>query len=175
MQIRKATLGVAAFLSLLLSITVAPTALADSQKQKYDMNDRIAFEKGASGSGKISVHKDSMRVAVKAKGLIPKHQYEMTLAIGAAGVPPFFSDPVIVSCGPKTSSGGGGLSIRCAIDLIQLLGPGEYRVDIFLTHIQPTEPAGDPSFGLPGVLLPVVLDRDPLLACQPATLVMVPE
>ncbi len=44
MQIRKTTLGAATILSLLLSITVAPTALADSEKQNFDMQDDFAGE-----------------------------------------------------------------------------------------------------------------------------------
>ena len=162
MQIRKTTLGATAILSLLLSITVAPTALADSQKDEYDMNDRFATEMGASGSGKISVHRDSVRVAVKAEGLEPKHQYEMKLTIGPAGD---FDPTNVVTCGPKTSNRRGKANFRCDIDLVQLLGPGTYRVDIFVTHIHP---GGDGD-------LAAVLNRDPLLACQPAPQVMVPE
>jgi hypothetical protein len=167
----RTSLGLTAVIALWLSITVAPTALADSQEQEYDMNDRFAFEKGASGSGKLSVHKDSIKVAVKAEGLIPKHEYEMKLTIGDPDDAPVAGDPVVVTCGPKTSSSSGKLRIRCTIDLLDFLAPGTYRVDIFLTHIHSTDPAGDPD----GELLAVVLGRDPLLACQPATTVMVPE
>jgi len=53
-----------------------------------------------------------------------------------------------------------------------LLLPGdEYRLDFFVTHIHPTVP------GMPGtgVLLSDVLDRDPLLACAPASVHTVPQ
>ena len=108
----RTSLGLTALIVLLLSITVAPTALADSQKQEYAMNDDFAFEKGASGSGKLSVRKDSIKVEVKAEGLIPKHQYEMKLTIGNcppgasnAGEcdAPIIGDPFVVTCGSKTA------------------------------------------------------------------------
>jgi len=88
MQIRKTTLGVATILSLLLSITVAPTALADSEKQNFDMRADFATEQtGASGSGVSRTHKDSVRIQVRAEGLLPHHQYEMKVTI-TTGRPP---------------------------------------------------------------------------------------
>ncbi len=158
---RGIVIGLVTVIALLLSITVG--LAKGSQKQEYEMRDDFATEDGASGSGKLSVHKDSIRVEVKAEGLDPKHQYEMKLTIG----PPGAFDPTnVVTCGPKTSSHRGGKArFRCAIDLVQLLGPGTYRVDIFVTHIHPGGHGG----------LAAVLDRDPLLACEPAPQVMVPE
>ncbi len=157
---RGIVIGLVAVIALLLSITVG--LAKDSQKQEYDMNDRFADDGGASGSGKISVHKNSIRVKVKAEDLEPHHQYEMKLTIGPAGD---FAPTNVVTCGPKTSNRRGKANFRCDIDLVQLLGPGTYRVDIFVTHIHP---GGDGD-------LAAVLNRDPLLACQPAPQVMVPE
>ncbi len=171
MQIGKTTLGAATILSLLLSITVGPTALADSEKQNFDMLADFATEQtGASGSGVSRTHRDSVRIAVKAEGLLPHHQYEMKVTIGDEGVPPVMGDPVVVSCGPETSNRRGKARFRCAIDLVQLLGPGVYRTDFFVTHIHPT----GPGVGL-GVPLSVVLDRDPLLRCAPASVHTVPQ
>ncbi len=175
---RRIVIGLVAVIALLLSITVG--LAKGSQKQEYEMRNDFATEMGASGSGKLSVHKDSIRVEVKAEGLDPKHQYELKLTIGpcppvAMGAgdcdPPFLSGASVVTCGPKTSSRSGKLRIKCTIDLLDFLAPATYRVDIFLTHIFPTV---DGLAGT-GADLTGVLDRDPLLRCAPATIVMVPE
>ncbi len=177
---RRIVIGLVAVIALLLSITV-PTALADDdQEQEFAMLDDFATElTGASGSGKSEVRRDSVRIEVKAEGLLPRHQYEMKVTIGdcppepssaADCVPPVMGDPAVVTCGPETSNRRGKARFRCAIDLVQLLGPGTYRTDFFVTHIHPT----GPGFGL-GVPLSGVLDRDPLLACAPASVHTVPQ
>ena len=175
---RGTVMGLAAVIALLFSITVAPTALADSEKQNFDMLVDFATEQtGASGSGVARTHKDSVRIEVRAKGLLPHHQYEMKVTI--VDCPPFpmnasfcdspvVDDPLVVSCGPETSNSSGNARFRCAIDLVQLFGAGTYRTDFFVTHIHPTGPGvGPPLSG--------VLDRDPLLRCFPASTHMVPE
>ncbi len=134
---------------------------------------------GASGSGVARTHKDSVRIQVRAEGLLPHHQYEMKVTIGdcppdpnsaADCVPPVEGDPVVVTCGPETSNRRGKARFRCAIDLVQLLDPGTYRTDFFVNHIHHT----GLGVGL-GVPLSGVLDRDPLLRCAPASTHMVPE
>ena len=160
-------MALAAVTALLFSIAFAPTALANDQEEEFDMNDRLATEKGASGSGKTAVDGDSVEFEVNAKGLLPDHQYEMKITIVPQGFGPTASDANVVTCGPVTSNSAGDARFRCDIDLVQLRRPGAYRLDLFVTHIHPTVSGGNPA-------LSAVLDRDPLLACQPAPMVMVP-
>ena len=164
-------LGLAVLTTLLLSITVAPTALAvkGDQEQVFDMNDRFATENGASGSGEAKVDGDTLKAEVEAAGLIPGHQYEMKITIGPGGLLPFQA-PLFVSCGLVTSEPDGEAEFECDINLVQLFGAGLYRLDLFVTHNHPTV-SGTPGTG---TLISDALDRDPLLACQPAVFVDVP-
>ena len=165
---RGIVIGLVAVIALLLSVTV-PTALADDdQEQEFDMNDRFATEDGASGSGEIEVDGDIVEIEVEAEGLLPNHQYEMKVTIGPAFEP--FAPTNVVTCGPVTSEDDGEVEIECDLDLVQLLEPGAYRVDLFVTHIHPTV-EGE---GEVGVLLTALFNRDPLLSCQPAPVVVVP-
>ncbi len=175
---RGIVIGLVAVIALLLSITVG--LAKDNQKQEFAMLDDFAAENGASGSGESSVSKGSVKIKVKAEGLLPRHQYEMKVII-TTGRPPIVGLPpdAVVTCGPETSNRRGKARFKCDIDLVQLateqdflLMPGdEYRLDFFVTHIHPTDPAGNPQGGDPdpGVILPLVLDRDPLLRCSPAS------
>ena len=156
--------------ALLFSMVAVPTALANDQEEEFDMNDRLATEKGASGIGKTAVNGDSVEFEVKAEGLLPNQQYELRITFGTAGLPPVPGNLAVVSCGPVTSIRNGDAKFRCDVDLVQLVGPGAYRLDLFITRIRPTV-AGS---GATGIALSGVLGRDPLLACQPAPMVMVP-
>ncbi len=175
---RGIVIGLVAVIALLLSITV-PTALAgDDQEQEFAMLDDFATEDGASGSGESEVDGDFVEVAVDAEGLLPYHQYEMKVTIGPCTSPaiadcdaPIVGMPAVVTCGWENSDSDGEVEFDCDLDLVELLGPGTYRLDFFVTHIHPTDPAGNPQGGDPdpGVILPLVLDRDPLLRCSPAS------
>ncbi len=176
---RGIVIGLVAVIALLLSVTV-PTALADDdQEQEFDMNDRFATEDGASGSGESEVDGDFVQIDVDAEGLLPHHQYEMKVTIGFCSAPHIFDcdapvggpPPAIVTCGWENSDGHGDVEFDCDLDLVELLGPGTYRLDFFVTHIHPTV---DGCCGV-GPLLTTVLDRDPLLACQPASVHTVPQ
>ena len=81
--------------------------------------------------------------------------------------------PTVVTCGPVRSDDDGEVELDCDLDLVELLGPGPatYRLDFFLTHFHPT----GPGVGFPGIPISVVLDRDPLLRCAPASLHTVPQ
>ena len=136
-------------------------------KEKFDMNDRFATETGASGSGKVNVHDGSVKIKVKAKDLLPNHQYELKVSIGPGGDPTlggFNPTGGVVTFGPVTSGKHGKIKFKVDLDLLGLLGPGLYRLDLFVTHTDPTVPGS----GGVGEFLTTLLDRDPLLACEPA-------
>jgi len=151
---RGIVIGLVAVIALLLSITVG--LAKDNQKQKFAMLDDFAAETGASGSGESSVSKGSVKIKIKAEGLRPHHQYELKVII-TTGRPPIVGLPpdAVVTCGPETSNRRGKARFKCDIDLVQLateqgflLDPGdEYRLDFFVTHIHPTDPAGNPQGG----------------------------
>ncbi len=168
---RGIAIGLVAVIALLLSITLG--LAKDNQKQEFAMLDDFATEiTGASGSGESKVHKDSVRIKVKAEGLLPRHQYEMKVTIGDEGVPPVMGDPIFVTCGPERSNRRGKAQFRCELDLVDITGaPGTYRLDFFVTHNHAT------GLGAPGngEILSGVLDRDPLLRCAPASTHTVPE
>jgi len=178
-------IGLATVIALLLGITVAPTALADDdQEQEFAMLDDFATEDGASGSGESEVDGDFVEIEVEAEDLLPDHQYELKVTIGFCALgtirenimsdcdAPVGPTPTVVSCGPERSDSDGEVEFDCDLDLVELLGagPATYRLDFFVTHFHPT----DPGVGL-GVPLSVVLDRDPLLRCAPASLHTVPQ
>jgi len=172
---RGIVIGLATVIALLLGITVAPTALADDdQEQEFAMLADFATEQtGASGSGESEVDGDIVEIEVEAEGLLPYHQYEMKVTISPEGDlrPPPETDPIFVTCGWENSDSDGEVEFDCDLDLVQLRGPGIYRLDFFVTHIHATEPGKD---GTPGVPLSAIFERDPLLRCAPASIHMVP-
>lgn len=156
---RARVLALAAVISLLLSMMLTQTALASQEVfDIFDMNDRFATEKGASGLGKIRHTQEGSIVLdrLQAKNLAPKHDFEVVVTVGRNRVPAFV--PVhIETSDPITSSANGNLEINNFF--VGDFDPGVYRVDIFVVH---THPADDPP-----------LTRDLLLACQPAPFVTV--
>ena len=180
---RGIVIGLAAVIALLLGLTVAPTALAHGvQEQEFDMNARFASAMGASGSGESEVNGGFVEVQVDAEGLLPHHQYEMKITIGACPPDALSAGgcdspageflPVVVTCGWEESDHFGEVRFDCHLDLVELLGAGTYRLDFFLTHFHFTGPG---KAGTAGVPISLILDRDPLLRCSPASLHTVPQ
>ena len=146
--------------SLLMVVMVAAPAAAD-ESHEFDMNDRFATEKGASGSGEVEVDDGSVEIKVEAEGLEPNHKYELHVTIDF--------DPDSVIFGPVTSDDDGEIEFEEDLDLVALVGPGTYRLDFFVTHIHDTV-AG--TVGV-GEFITGLLDRDPLLSCEPAAMVTI--
>jgi hypothetical protein len=145
------------------------TALAEHKKfDVFDMNDRFATETGASGFGKIRVTQEGPVLdRLHVKKLLPNHLYEVHVTIQLADPGDFSGDVDIVTSGPITSNADGHLKIKN----LDLGSPdsGTYRIDVFVTHPHPTVEGSGPT----GEFLTTLLDRDPLLACQPAPVVTV--
>ena len=136
-------------ISLLLSVIVAPTALA-KKDIKFDMNDRIdTTGTGASGDGKVNVKKDgSMDLEIKAKDLQSDTNYEVVVVIGPDGDLSF--NPATVLRFPVTTDKKGKLK-KFKIKKFNLeLAPGTYRFDFLVMP-----PGADPLVG------PYILACDP--------------
>ncbi len=147
------------------------TALAGKPTfETFDMDDLFATETtGASGFGKVRATQEGcIEVSgVNAKNLRPDHAYEVTVTIQLAVPGDFTGDVDIVTSAAITSDADGDLEIN-DFDL-GCLDPGTYRLDVFVTHIHATVAGSGPT----GEFLTTLLDRDPLLACQPAPMVVV--
>jgi hypothetical protein len=148
------------------------TALAEHKTfDIVDMNDRFATQTfpGSGGFAKVEVAQEgSIEVSrLHAKKLAPDHLYEVLVTIQLADPGDFSGDVDIVSSGPITSNANGHLKIK-NLDLGSF-DPDTYRVDIFVTHTHATVAGSGPT----GAFLSSLLDRDPLLACQPFPVVTV--
>ncbi len=152
-------------------VGTTPTALASQpQFDFFDMNDRFASDTtGANGFARVRhTQEGSIEIAmVQVENLLPKHSYELQVTIQLADPGDFTGDVDIVTSGPITTNPDGHLLIK-RVDLGNF-DEANYRLDLFVTHTHPTVP------GSPGVgeFLTTLLDRDPLLACEPAPVVTV--
>jgi hypothetical protein len=158
--------GVAVLLLFSLPVLAAP------RFEKDDMNDRGAtetFAPFAHGHVKTELRQTGLVeiFRVNAAGLDPRHDYEVlvTVQLESCGFDPSCLD--VVSSGPVTASDEGNLLVK---DLgLGNLAPGTYRFDIFVTHNHITVPG---AAGV-GEFITSLINRDPLLACQPAPIVVV--
>ena len=153
-------LSLSVVIALLLSIVVAPTALANDEDQEFDMNDRFASVagKGASGDGEVEVDDGSVEIEVEAEGLLPNHAYQLIVTVGPQGAP-FQAGFFDVTFVPVTSDDDGEIEFDEELDL----DPGSYRLDLFVTHVHTILTPAIPQIG----------NFDPLLACAPAPMVTV--
>jgi len=130
----------------------------------FKMDDRFATEQtGASGFGKIrAAQEDCIEVTgINAKGLTPNQEYEFKVTI--SDDPEDFPNNIVrvVTSSPIDSDEDGDIEISNLA--LGCFSPGNYRVDLFVTHtFEPTELNGP---------IAVALERDPLLACIPAPVV----
>jgi hypothetical protein len=148
-----------------------PSALASQpQFDFFDMNDRFASETtGANGFARIRhTQEGSIEIAmVQVENLLPNHPYELQVTIQLAVPGDFTGDIDIVTSGAITTNPDGHLLIK-KVDLGSV-AKGDYRLDLFVTHTHSTDPGSGPT----GEFLTTLMDRDPLLACQPAPVVTV--
>ncbi len=168
-------LGLAIVVGLVFSIGLGSSALAANPIfQTSPLNDRFASDagQGADGFAKVRTVQQGSLVfdSVIAKNLEPNTPYEIHVADTPG--PGFVFDEIV--CNKRvdvTTNGGGVIHVR-DIDLSGC-GPGTYRVDVLVT---PAEDSGNPE-NVPALhpLLPLIaaIDRDILLACQPAFTVTV--
>ncbi len=151
-------LSFAVLAGLLLSVVVASSVVAAGPQPTFDMNDRAATEAGAHGTGQVVVTQsgDFVVKKINAAGLEGGHEYVLTIIISPPG------DPVsgdVRRSAVVTSNPGGAVQFKNVN--YGALATGSYRVDLFVTHDHPTVAGTDPN-------LDAIIDRDPLLACQPA-------
>ncbi len=143
---------------------------AEAKNKTSDMNDRHAIEMtGAGGFATVAQNqKGTVEVArVKVKNLVSRHLYELKVTVLPAGGNPRTSFRLETSA-PTAAGKKGNLEFRKFN--VGGLPPGDYRVDVFVTHTHSLDTnAPDP----PDPPLSDRLDRDVLLACQPAFFVTV--
>ncbi len=146
------------FASLLLSMVVAPTVLAENNNDSSDMNDRFATapaDQGASGRANSKVNDGELSLHLVAKGLPADTDLEVHVVVGAGtvfgGGGGFFDFDVF-----ETKSDENG---RLKFDIkgfdLGLPDPGVYRLDFVVLRAG----IGSPTFD------------DFLLACEPAPII----
>ena len=153
----------------LASTFVGPTAEA-SHIKIFDMNDRNASKEFAgSGTGVSVVTGTSIDFKIMAEGLKPVELWEVIVTIRDPDTTPAESFAQITF--EAISDEKGELVFEKNDFDLKLLPPGEYRVDWILAHADFTEPGRTDT----GKGISLQTGRDPLLSCQPATFVTVPE
>lgn len=140
------------------------TQSRSSSGELFDMNDRFATEKtGANGFGKVFVTQSGGTIEVKliqAKGLLPNHEYELQVTFDD------FANFYTSACFASNPSGHWKIT---NFELPANFDPGDYRLDLFVTHCEPTVS----GLGDTGEFLTAFFDRDPLLSCMPFVMVTV--
>ncbi len=159
------------FIAVVTFLLLPLTAFADEPFAVFDMNDRLAieiFDPPAGGFGEVrEIQEGSIEIAkVKVENLLPKHLYVLTVTVQPPGS--FVPGNVfrIETSAPMTANKKGNLSIKKFS--VGSLDPDTYRVDLFITHTHPPDVGVDLAGGLA-----LLLNRDLLLACQPAPVVTV--
>ena len=151
-------LGIAIVVGLIFSVVLVSSAVAAGPQPEFDMNDRFATESGAHGTGRVVVTQSGNFVVkkVNAAGLLPNHDYVLTIIISPPGVPV----PGDVRTSAVVTSNPEG-TVQFKNVNYGALATGSYRVDVFVTHDHATTQGSNP-------VLHAILGVDPLLACQPA-------
>ncbi len=162
-------LSVLVALSLFAALALLPVSVQASPSTKVDWNDRFAGE--TTGATGFIIFKDTQQgttvgiQVLKAKSLQPNHEYEVWVTVSPWPGPPATNTISEQSFGSFWSNAHGNLQVSG----IQVSMPttGTWRVDVFLTHTGPTVP----GVGAVGPDLTLLLNRDPLLSCQPALII----
>jgi len=147
---------------------LTPTAQASHIKM-FDMNDRGASKDYPySGSGVSVVNGSNVDFMIQAKNLSPVDLYELRVMIRGKGPP--LSEPIAMVIFDVITDQQGDLVFEKSNFNLEFLPPGDYRVDWMITHASLTDTGRGP-----GEAVTAMTGRDPLLLCQPATTVTVPE
>ncbi len=161
-------LSVLVAVSLLATLTLLPVSVQARRSTTVDWNDRFAGE--TTGATGFIIFKDTQQgttvgiQVLKAKGLQPNHDYEIWVTVSAPATP---LDPSLSEqqSGTFTTNAAGNL----VVTRLQVVVPGSgtWRRDVFLTHIHATIT----GVGAFGPAITALLDRDPLLSCEPAVVI----
>ena len=153
---------------LLLSIWPAPTAQADHIKI-FDMNDRFAANNNDDeGSGVVVVDGNSVSFRIEAKNLKANEIYDVSVLIRVAGAD--VADQFAMINYQVPTDADGKLAFEKDDFNLDLLAPGDYRLDWMISH---------PDFTSKGQAEGTAQEirartgRDPLLTCQPGTTVTI--
>ena len=150
-------LSFAVLASLLLSIAVAPSVLADNNNDLSDMNDKFATDpadQGASGLAVSKVKDGNLDLHLVAKGLPTDTDLDVHVVVGSGpdfGGDGFFEFTVF----PITSDKNGRIKFDLKGFNLGLPEAGIYRLDFVVVRSDVASPTFD----------------DFLLACQPAPII----
>jgi len=157
-----------AITGLLLSIFPMPTAEAD-HINIFDMNDRLAANNNLhEGSGVAVVDGNSVSFRIEAENLMPLELYDVSVLIRVADAE--IADIFAMINYQVPTDADGKLAFEKDDFNLDLLAPGDYRLDWMISH---------PDFTSTGqaegnaTALRERSGRDPLLACQPATTITI--
>ncbi len=165
----KRTLTISLLISVLLlgALTLVPVSV--EAIEKVDLNDRFATETtGAEGTIKFKDIQKGIFMEIskiKVKGLLPNHDYEIWVTVSPPG-PPVANVISTQQFGPFTTNDDGKLKVKKL--QVTVSGTGTWRLDVFVTH---TDTTAEMGVGELGELIAGLLDRDPLLACEPGLII----
>jgi len=148
---------------------VAPTVQADHISM-FDMNDRNASKEIAgSGSGVAVVNGSNIDFMIVAKDLSALELYQVIVTVRKKGDP--MTDSVVAITYEVITDAEGQLSFEKSNFNLDLLPPGEWRVDYAIADPKATDPGRTDA----GKGFTAKMGLDPLLTCQPATILTVGE
>ena len=168
------TLALALVAFLTLDLLLTPTVLAKPINNDFDMNDRTATVDGpAGGSGTVTVNRNRVSFTIDVGGLTPNDdKYDLMVMIRASttGTPVPPGEMMALISYDTPTDADGKISFEKKNFNLELLQPGEYRLDWMISH--PDEVG--PGRGATGMALRAATGRDILLACQPGTTITIP-
>ena len=165
-----AIVGLAVVTGLLLSILPMPTARAD-HINIFDMNDRLAANNcNDEGSGVSVVDGNSVSFRIEAENLRANELYDLSVLIRVDGAA--VADVFAMNNYQVPTDADGKLEFEKENFNLELLAPGDYRLDWMISHPDFTSEGQAPGVAQE---LRARSGRDPLLACQPATTLTISE
>ena len=127
-----AFIGLAAVTGLLLSFWPAPTAQAD-HINIFDMNDRFAANNNDDGgSGVAVVNGNSVSFRIEAENLRANEIYDVSVLIRVSGAE--IADIFAMINYQVATDGDGKLAFEKENFNLDLLAPGDYRLDWMISH-----------------------------------------
>lgn len=141
---------------------LGPTTVQASHIEIFDMNARHASKDYAySGSGVMVVKGNNIEFKIMATGLEPLEIYSLSVMLSIEGPP---IDGFARFTYEVVTDTKGELSFEKDNFNLELLAPGDYRVDWMISHADMMDAGRTET----GAAIQAMTGMDPLLTCQPA-------